>query len=92
MLTDKPVGRSRIGNRLINLDQPTRQNITILSAEGETHLRMEGFSIGELELRRLAGEIKAVASRGDMVVIAGGVPQAYPAMRRSTVCNMPPLR
>jgi len=65
-----------IRNRLINLDQPTRQNITILSAEGETHLRMEGFTLGEPELRRLAGEIKAITTPGDMVVIAGSVPTA----------------
>ncbi len=76
MSADKPGGRSFIRYRLISLDQPTRQNITILSAEGETHLRMEGFKIGELELRRLAGELKAVTSPGDMVVLAGSVPDA----------------
>lgn len=76
MSAEKPGGRSLIRYRLISLDQATRQNITILSAEGETHLRMEGFNIGELELRRLAGELKAVASPGDMVVLAGSVPDA----------------
>jgi 1-phosphofructokinase len=76
LMTDRPGGRSIIRNRLISLDQPTRQNITILSAEGETHLRMDGFNLGELGMRRLAGEIKAVASHGDMVVMAGSVPAA----------------
>lgn len=71
LMTDRPGGRSIIRNRLISLDQPTRQNITILSAEGETHLRMDGFNLGELEMRRLAGEIKAVASHGDMMVVTG---------------------
>ncbi len=76
IMSQKLGGRGIATYRLISLDQPTRQNITILSAEGETHLRMEGFALGELEMRRLSGEVRAVASPGDVVVVAGSVPES----------------
>lgn len=79
ILAVKAGGRCITTCRLISLDQVTRQNITILSAEGETHLRMEGFILNELEMRRLVGEVRAITSPGEMVAVAGSVPESLMA-------------
>lgn len=72
---DPPNGGT-IACKLQKLDQPTRQNITIISGQGETHLRMTGFSIGRNELAALCKQITSLAHRDDLVVLAGSVPES----------------
>ncbi len=69
-------GPGKITCRFIEIDQPTRENVTILETigGGETHLRETGFTVDSTAWASLENFLGTAPARGDLVVIAGSLP------------------
>jgi len=61
---------------LIPVDGATRTNISLLDANGKisAHLKNRGFSITPQHVRELMNRVREEVSEGDVVVIAGSLP------------------
>ncbi|MGC8624052.1 MAG: hexose kinase [Phycisphaerae bacterium] len=57
------------------LPQSTRQNITILNAGVETHIRLRGFAVTEADIATVQKHLMETAQTGDVVIFSGSLPE-----------------
>jgi len=62
--------------RFVQVAGATRQNTTLIDPEGgaETHIREEGFTVTEENVRALRTRLGELLKEGDLVVFAGSLP------------------
>jgi len=67
----------------VSLAAETRRNTTIRDPENgtETHIREEGFSVGESDLAALERKLEQLAKPGDTVLFSGSLPPRMPPGR-----------
>ena len=56
------------------LAQATRQNITVLHGDGETHIRLAGFEVKETDIAAMEKDLKQTVQPGDGVLFSGSLP------------------
>ena len=61
--------------------QATRQNITILHGETETHIRLAGFEVNKTDITALEKDLKETVQPGDAVLFCGSLPQGLSAQQ-----------
>ncbi len=64
----------------VELDEPTRENVTIVDpSRGETHIREEGSAVSSEHIRLFGEKLRGRIKRGDSVVFAGSLPPGVSA-------------
>lgn len=63
------------------LAQATRQNITILHGDGETHIRLAGFEVNKTDIAAMEKHLKETVQPGDAVLFSGSLPVGLSAQR-----------
>ncbi len=56
------------------LMQATRQNITILHGDTETHIRLAGFEVNNTDIAAMEKDLKETVQPGDAVLFSGSLP------------------
>ena len=63
------------------LSQATRQNITLLHGDTETHIRLNGFEVQKPDIAAMEKYLKETVQAGDAVLFSGSLPAGLSAQR-----------
>jgi 1-phosphofructokinase len=69
------IGPGAVACKFNLLSQATRQNITVLDGDVETHIRLKGFEVTARDIASLENILKETVREGDAVIFSGSLPE-----------------